>query len=168
MWRASEVEKLECTPPWISPSRGCFLVRSSLLGMKVYAWTTTGLPAPGAVRLGMRVGGRLGYLTLSTSAISESFWTHIQSSMAFSTTSICGPGGWAAGAAGVVAVVGAAALRAGGGGSCANTARVVAKNAMVRIRISLQKEHAGRSLRRCCRRATRRAGSCADEDKTPG
>src|SRR5258708_24844142 len=113
MWRASEVEKLECTPPWISTSRGCFFERSSFLGVKVYAWTTTGLPAPGAVRLGMRVGGRLGYFTLSTSAISESLWTHIQSSMALSTTSNCGPGGWAAGAAGAVA--GAAAVRAGGG-----------------------------------------------------
>src|SRR2546429_8576550 len=81
----------------------------------------SGFTAPGALGFTARCGGRLVYITLSTSAMSDSFRFHIKSSTCFRTSSQR-PSAAGAGE-GVVAARGAGvAAGAGGGPSWQNTA----------------------------------------------
>src|SRR5258708_37948565 len=79
----------------------------------------SGFTAPGALGFVARCGGRLVYITLSTSAMSDSFRFHIRSSTCFSTSSQR-PSVAGAGACGVVAARGAGVAAGGGGPSSQN------------------------------------------------
>src|SRR5260370_39112923 len=76
----------------------------------------SGFTAPGELGLGGRCGGRLVYITLSTSAMSPSFRFHIRSSTCFRTSSQR-PSAVGAGVVGVVAARGAGVAAGGGGPS---------------------------------------------------
>src|SRR5215471_10712691 len=76
----------------------------------------SGLVAPGALGLGMRVGGRLVYSTLSISATSPRESRHIRSSMRLRISSFPelgaapAPAGWACGGADVAPTCGPAGV----------------------------------------------------------
>src|SRR6266702_742262 len=88
-----------------------------------------GFTAPGALGFGARCGGRLVYITLSTSAMSPSFRFHIRSSTCFSTSSQR-PSVAGAGAVGVVAARGAGVAAGGGGPSWQNAGERRQNNVM--------------------------------------